>query len=77
MLEDLRPPTAHRRSCKVSAILETLSKSDQEILTAAIFDTQNWPIKTLSKALSEKGLQISDTPLTSHRFKNCACFSNA
>jgi hypothetical protein len=77
MLEDLRPPTSFRRSCKVGAILETLSQSDQEILTAAIFDSQNWPIKTLSKALAEKGLQISDTPLTSHRFKNCACFSNA
>lgn len=74
MLEDLRPPTAFRGSCKVGAILNTLSPSDQEILTAAIFDTANWPIKTLSKALAEKGIQISDTPLTSHRFKNCACF---
>jgi hypothetical protein len=74
MLEDLRPPTALRGSCKVGQIMESLSQSDQEILTAAIFDTANWPVKTLSRALTDKGLQISDTPLTSHRFKNCACF---
>jgi imidazole glycerol phosphate synthase subunit HisF len=74
MLEDLRPPTAPRGSCKVATILETLSETDQEILTAAIFDSNNWPIKTLSKALAAKGIAISDTPLTSHRFKSCACF---
>jgi hypothetical protein len=74
MLEDLRPPTSFRGSCKVGVIMETLSTTDQEILTAAIFDTANWPVKTLSRALAEKGIQISDTPITSHRFKNCACF---
>jgi hypothetical protein len=74
MLEDLKPPAAFRGSCKVAIILSTLSLTDQEILTAAIFDSAAWPIKTLSKALTAKGLQISDTPLTSHRFKNCACF---
>ncbi len=73
MLEDLRP-TNFRGSCKVGAIMDTLSETDREILTAAIFDTANWPIRTLSRALGEKGLQISDTPLTAHRFKNCACF---
>jgi hypothetical protein len=74
MLEDLLPPTAPRGSCKVATILEGLSQSDQEILTGAIFDSNNWPIKTLSKALAAKGIAISDTPLTSHRFKSCACF---
>jgi len=77
MLEDLKPPTDPRGSCKVATVLESLSKADQDILTAAIFDANNWPIKTLSKALSNRGLQISDTPLTSHRSKNCACFRNA
>jgi hypothetical protein len=52
----------------------TLNETDQEILTAAIFDTANWPVKTLARALGEKGIQISDTPITAHRFKNCACF---
>jgi hypothetical protein len=74
MLENLTPPSPFKGSCKVGQIMLTLSATDQEILTAAIFDTANWPIKTLAKALNERGLQISDTPLTSHRFKNCACF---
>ncbi len=58
----------------MATILEGLSQTDQEILTGAIFDSNNWPIKTLSKALAAKGIAISDTPLTSHRFKSCACF---
>lgn len=74
MLEDLKPPSPFRGSCKVGQVMLTLSDSDQEILTAAIFDTANWPIKTLARALGEKGIQISDTPITAHRFKNCACF---
>lgn len=74
MLEDLKPPAALRGSCKVGVIMESLSDTDKSILTAAIFDITNWPVKTLSRALTEKGLQISDTPLTSHRYKNCACF---
>jgi hypothetical protein len=74
MLEDLKPPTDPRGSCKVAKVLDSLSETDQEILTGAIFDSNNWPIKTLSKALADRGLQISDTPLTSHRFKSCACF---
>ena len=52
----------------------TLSKTDQEILTSAIFDTANWPVTTLARTLGQKGIQISDTPITAHRFKNCACF---
>jgi hypothetical protein len=74
MLEDLKPPAPFRGSCKVGQIMLTLSKADQEILTGAIFDTANWPVKTLARALGEKGIQVSDTPITAHRFKNCACF---
>jgi hypothetical protein len=74
MLEDLTPPVTRGGSCKVSVVMASLETKDQEILTAAIFDASQWPIKTLSRALSDKGIQISDTPLTSHRFKNCACF---
>jgi hypothetical protein len=74
MLEDLTPPGALRGSCKVETIMQTLSESDRKILNAAIFDINQWPVKTLSRALGDKGIQISDTPLTSHRLKNCACF---
>ena len=74
MLEGLTPPSPFKGSCKVGQVMQTLSETDQEILTGAIFDTANWPIKTLARALGEKGIQISDTPITAHRFKNCACF---
>jgi len=73
MLEDLKP-TNFRGSCKVGAVMETLSQTDREILSGAIFDTTNWPVKTLSRALGQKGIQLSETPITAHRFKNCACF---
>jgi hypothetical protein len=73
MLEDLKP-NSFRGSCKVGAVMLTLSDSDRDILAGAIFDTTNWPVRTLSRALSVKGIQLSDTPITAHRFKNCACF---
>lgn len=72
MLEGLTPPS-QKRSCKVATVLETLSKEDQQILTNAIFSPE-WPIKSLSRALNERGIQLSDSPLTSHRAKACACF---
>jgi hypothetical protein len=74
MLEGLTPPSNHRGSCKVAIVAETLSDKDAEILFAAIADKENWPIKTLSKALQIKGLRISDTPLTSHRAQTCVCY---
>jgi hypothetical protein len=74
MLEGLTPPNLNKRSCKVGTILEGLAESDKKILTAAVADTVNWPIKSLSRALSERGLAVSDSPLYNHRAKNCACF---
>ncbi len=74
MLEDLTPPVSAHNRCKVNAVMQTLSEADQKILAAAIADSNQWAIKTLSTALSKKGIQISETPLTSHRAKTCACF---
>jgi hypothetical protein len=74
MLEGLKPPQLNKRSCKVGTILERLVESDKKILTEAIEDTVNWPIKSLSKALKELGVAVSDSPLYNHRAKNCACF---
>ena len=73
MLEDLTLP-AVGRSCKVAVVLETLDQNDQAILLQAIFSPA-WPIKTLSRELRKRGLEISETPLTNHRQKNCVCFS--
>jgi hypothetical protein len=74
MLEGLTPPIA-KRNCKVAAVASTLSDKDREILFTAIADSDNWPIKSLSRALGERGIQLSDTPLTNHRAKACVCFA--
>jgi hypothetical protein len=52
----------------------TLEPKDRDILLAAVDNVKDWPVKTLSKALNERGLQISDSPLYNHRAKTCACF---
>jgi hypothetical protein len=72
MLEGLTPPSA-KRSCKVANVASTLSDKDREILLKAVSDSENWPIKSLSRALGERGIQLSDTPLANHRAKACAC----
>lgn len=74
MLEDLTPPVIGR-TCKVQTVAQTLSESDRKILLEAIANKDLWPIKTLSRALKGKGLELSDTPLANHRAKACVCFA--
>jgi hypothetical protein len=71
MLEDLQLPK-RLTPCKVRDIIESLDKKDQDILNAALLDT-NWPDRTLANALTAKGLMISDTPIRKHRNKGCSC----
>ena len=71
MLEGFAPPSRHR-PCRVREVLQTLEPKDQEILEKALADSA-WGTKTLSKALSERGLQISETPLSKHRTGRCSC----
>lgn len=73
MLEGLTPPPKNAGSCKVATITETMTDSDKQILLDAV-DNPKWQLKTLSKALGERGVQISDSPLTNHRQKTCACY---
>jgi hypothetical protein len=72
MLEDLKPPGTYR-SCKVDAVMATLTDTDKAILAKAIGNPE-WPIAALSRAILERGIQLSGTPLTNHRNKACACF---
>ena len=74
MLEGLTPPKPNARTCKVGDVAATLSDADKDILLKAVMDKDNWPVKTLSRALGERGLQISDSPIYNHRNKSCACF---
>lgn len=73
MLEDLTPPL-NGRSCKVAVVGATMTESDRTILYKAIESKEVWPIKTLSKELRKRGVELSDTPLTNHRNKTCVCF---
>ena len=76
MLEDLQPPV-RKTSCKVATIAEGLSENDARILFDAVADTENWKLRTLELELKKRGINISDTPLIAHRFKNCSCFRDA
>lgn len=71
MLEDMKPESA-RRTCKVGQVLEELSPTDKAILVKAIFSPE-WTVKGLSRALIARGIQLSESPLTNHRNKSCAC----
>jgi hypothetical protein len=74
MLEDLKPPSRQRGTCKVGIIADRLDDHNRKILLEAVLDAENWPVKTLAKALSDRGLQISDSPIYNHRAKTCVCF---
>ena len=74
MLEDLKPPQPQQRTCKVGQVAASLSDTDKDILLNAVMDKDNWPVKTLSRALGERGIQISDSPIYNHRNKSCSCF---
>jgi hypothetical protein len=72
MLEDLTPPVK-ALPCAVRKLLERLDDSDQAILTRALADEDTWPAKTLTRALADKGLVISDGPIRKHRANRCSC----
>lgn len=74
MLEGLTPPVNPMGSCKVATLAATLSESDKEILLDAVMDSKRWGVKTLMRALSERGISISATPISNHRNQTCVCF---
>jgi hypothetical protein len=72
MLEGLTPPVKEL-PCAVRKLLDILDNSDREILENALADYESWPNKTLSKALTGRGLRISDGPIRKHRVGECSC----
>jgi len=74
MLEGLTPPQNKAVYCKVKETLASLEDSDKKILEEALADTDRWKHKTLSNALRAKGLSLSDTTISKHRLRVCACF---
>jgi len=74
MLEGL-VPTVQVRACGVRRILADLDDADRAVLESAMESPQVWPVKTLSRALSQRGLKLSETPIRSHRNRECSCFN--
>ena len=75
MLEGMKP-VQRVFVCAVNRIKDTLSDNDQQILMAAINDADTWPAKTLDRALRQRGVVLSDSAITNHRRKGCACWKN-
>ncbi len=74
MLEDLKPPPVNR-SCKAGQVLDSLEAKDRAILESAIANADVWPIKTLSRELRKRNIELSETPIANHRNKSCVCFA--
>lgn len=71
MLEDLAPKK-QIRPCAIRGLLSKLEKKDQEILIAALANS-DWASKALARELTSRGLAISDTPISKHRKGECSC----
>lgn len=76
MLEGLTPPI-RPNLCRIHTLSLELEQTDWDILRDALADIQTWPAKTLSKALRERGLQLSDSTITKHRQQLCQCAKGA
>jgi len=74
MLEGLTP-SVQVRACGVRRILEDLDEADRLVLESAVGSPDVWGVKTLSRALSQRGVKLSETPITSHRNRECSCFN--
>lgn len=72
MLEDLTVPK-RLRSCKAREVKDSLDAGDSEILDNLIA-SHDWPIKTLEKALAEKGIMLGEGVIRKHRHKLCGCY---
>jgi hypothetical protein len=71
MLENLKP-TVKILPCRVRATIQGLEAKDQEILESAIADL-NWTPHSLSNALFQRGLSLSDKSIKKHRIQQCSC----
>jgi hypothetical protein len=71
MLEDLVIPMK-RFPCAVRTLTKTLDAKDAEIFIDAV-NNLDWKPKTLSNALRERSIVISDDSITRHRKGNCSC----
>ena len=72
MLEGLSPQKTDW-PCRVRSVLLELDDKDAEILRHALLDLELWPAATLSKALKQRGITMSDNAIARHRKGFCSC----
>lgn len=72
LLDNLTPPQKIY-PCRVRELYESLDKSDADILREAIGNIESWAAKTLSNALRERDVSLSDLSITRHRTNRCSC----
>jgi hypothetical protein len=71
MLENLEPPVK-LLPCRVRATIEGLDPKDGAILESAISDPK-WTPHSLSNALFQRGLSLSDKSIKKHLIQQCSC----
>ena len=71
LLENLAP-IDRVRPCKVRETAAKLEPSDAKILLDAVANTE-WGMTDLVRALSSRGIKMSDNSVRRHRLKTCSC----
>lgn len=66
-------PYKPQRPCRVRTVLGELDDKDAATLTTALLSLELWPARTLSVALKQRGVLLSDSAITAHRRGSCSC----
>lgn len=75
MLEGLTP-NKKQQNCALHKLIETLDKTDRDILEQAVANVALWTSNSLSNALRDRGIVIADHTITKHRNKVCVCYKS-
>lgn len=66
-------PHQKSRPCRVRTVMNELDKDDANTLTNCLLSPDLWPARTLSVALKQRGLLLSDNAIGNHRKGACSC----
>jgi hypothetical protein len=72
MLEDMHPPE-YLTPCAVRTLMGKLDEADQTILGNALTNRDAWGHTPLARALTDRGLSISEKAIRKHRNQLCSC----
>lgn len=66
-------PHKKERPCRVRTLLAELDTKDAATLTSALKSPDLWQARTLSMALKQRGVLLSDNAIANHRKGACSC----